>query len=81
MHVAGIDIDIVRTGEDDFYVLEDNLRTPSGVSYMLENRVIMMRLFPELFAQNRIAPVDHYRRNCSTRCAPRRRPPTPRWWC
>ena len=58
VHVAGIDI--VRTGDDDFYVLEDNLRTPSGVSYMLENRVIMMRLFPELFAQNRIAPVDHY---------------------
>ena len=58
VHVAGIDI--VRTGENDFYVLEDNLRTPSGVSYMLENRVIMMRLFPELFAQNRIAPVDHY---------------------
>ena len=58
VHVAGIDI--VRTGENDFYVLEDNLRTPSGVSYMLENRVIMMRLFPELFAQNSIAPVDHY---------------------
>ena len=58
VHVAGIDI--VRTGENDFYVLEDNLRTPSGVSYMLENRVVMMRLFPELFAQNHIAPVDHY---------------------
>ena len=57
-HIAGIDV--VRTGESEFYVLEDNLRTPSGVSYMLENREIMMRLFPELFAQNRVAPVAHY---------------------
>jgi len=56
--VAGIDI--VRTAERQFYVLEDNLRTPSGVSYMLENREVMMRLFPELFARNRIAPVGHY---------------------
>src|SRR5450432_821945 len=46
-HIAGIDL--VRVGEDDFYVLEDNLRTPSGVSYMLENRAVMIRLFPELF--------------------------------
>ncbi len=57
-HIAGIDV--VRTGENDFYVLEDNLRTPSGVSYMLEDREIMMRLFPELFAQNRVSPVGHY---------------------
>src|SRR5690606_28834483 len=42
------------------YVLEDNLRTPSGVSYMLENRRMMMRLFPELFAKQRVAPIDHY---------------------
>ena len=41
-------------------MLEDNLRTPSGVSYMLENRKMMMRLFPELFARQRIAPVEHY---------------------
>jgi uncharacterized circularly permuted ATP-grasp superfamily protein len=41
-------------------VLEDNLRTPSGVSYMLENRKMMMRLFPELFRQQRIAPVERY---------------------
>ena len=46
-HIAGIDI--VRTAADTFYVLEDNLRTPSGVSYMLEDRRMMMRLFPELF--------------------------------
>ncbi len=57
-HVAGIDL--VRTAENEFHVLEDNLRTPSGVSYVLENRKVMMRLFPELFAQMRVAPVDHY---------------------
>jgi len=57
-HIAGIDI--VRAGAGEFYVLEDNLRVPSGVSYMLEDRKMMMRLFPELFARNRIAPVDHY---------------------
>jgi uncharacterized circularly permuted ATP-grasp superfamily protein len=56
--IAGIDL--VRVAENDFYVLEDNLRTPSGVSYMLENRKTMMRLFPELFASHAIAPVDHY---------------------
>jgi uncharacterized circularly permuted ATP-grasp superfamily protein len=57
-HIVGIDI--VRTGPEDFFVLEDNCRTPSGVSYMLENREIMMRMFPELFRENRIEPVDHY---------------------
>ena len=58
VHIAGVDI--VRTGESEFYVLEDNARTPSGVSYMLENREVMMRLFPELFASHRVAPVDNY---------------------
>ncbi|UTD28593.1 circularly permuted type 2 ATP-grasp protein [Bradyrhizobium sp. WD16] len=58
VHIAGIDI--VRVGPDDFYVLEDNARTPSGVSYMLENREIMMRLFPDLFARHRVAPVESY---------------------
>src|SRR6516225_2054172 len=58
VHVAGIDI--VRVDADTFYVLEDNARTPSGVSYMLENREIMMRLFPDLFARYRIAPVENY---------------------
>jgi uncharacterized circularly permuted ATP-grasp superfamily protein len=61
-HVAGIDI--VRAGNADgsgsYYVLEDNLRVPSGVSYMLENRKMMMRLFPELFSMHRVAPVAHY---------------------
>jgi len=57
-HVAGVDI--VKHSDGEYYVLEDNLRTPSGVSYMLENRKMMMRLFPELFAQQLIRPVDHY---------------------
>ena len=58
VHLAGIDL--VRTGERDVFVLEDNCRTPSGVSYMLENREAMMRLFPELFAAHRVAPVELY---------------------
>ena len=57
-HIMGIDI--VRVGESDFYVLEDNCRTPSGVSYMLEDREAMMHLFPELFAGQRVAPVENY---------------------
>ncbi|TAJ23023.1 MAG: circularly permuted type 2 ATP-grasp protein [Rugosibacter sp.] len=57
-HIAGIDL--VRAGEGEYYVLEDNLRTPSGVSYMLEDRKMMMRLFPELFSRQAIAPVEHY---------------------
>ena len=58
VHIAGIDI--VRVDAEDFIVLEDNARTPSGVSYMLENREIMMRLFPDLFARHRVAPVERY---------------------
>ncbi|MBV9518077.1 MAG: circularly permuted type 2 ATP-grasp protein [Hyphomicrobiales bacterium] len=58
VHIAGIDI--VRVDEKEFYVLEDNARTPSGVSYMLENREVMMRLFPELFHAHRVAPVENY---------------------
>jgi uncharacterized circularly permuted ATP-grasp superfamily protein len=57
-HIIGIDI--VRTSESDFFVLEDNTRTPSGVSYMLENRETMMHMFPELFSRNRVAPVEDY---------------------
>ena len=61
-HIAGIDI--VRAaqpgGEAQYYVLEDNLRVPSGVSYMLENRRMMLRLFPELFSRYRVQPVEHY---------------------
>ena len=57
-HVAGVDV--VRADGGRYYVLEDNLRVPSGVSYMLENRKMMMRLFPELFATRSIRPVQHY---------------------
>ena len=61
-HISGIDLVRADHGEHSGqnYVLEDNLRTPSGVSYMLEDRKMMMRLFPELFARQAIAPVDHY---------------------
>ena len=57
-HIAGVDV--VRAGGGEYYVLEDNLRVPSGVSYMLENRKMMMRLFPELFATRLIRPIQHY---------------------
>jgi uncharacterized circularly permuted ATP-grasp superfamily protein len=58
VHIAGVDI--VQTGEGEYHVLEDNLRTPSGVSYMLTNRKVMMRLFPEFFTRQSVAPVEHY---------------------
>ncbi len=57
-HIIGVDI--VRTGENEFFVLEDNARTPSGVSYMLENRETMMQLFPELFQKIKVRPVENY---------------------
>ena len=57
-HIIGVDI--VRIGENEFYVLEDNARTPSGVSYMLENRETMMQLFPELFQRVNVRPVENY---------------------
>ncbi|QGX99077.1 circularly permuted type 2 ATP-grasp protein [Roseovarius faecimaris] len=70
-HIVGIDL--VRTGPDEFFVLEDNARTPSGVSYMLENRETMLRMFPELFSQNRVKSVQSYptdlRRSLAA-CAP-----------
>jgi uncharacterized circularly permuted ATP-grasp superfamily protein len=56
VHIAGIDV--IRVDDKDFIVLEDNARTPSGVSYMLENREIMMRLFPDLFARHHVAPAS-----------------------
>lgn len=72
-HIVGIDL--VRTGPDEFFVLEDNARTPSGVSYMLENRETMLQMFPELFSQNRVKGVQSYptdlRRSLSA-CAPDR---------
>lgn len=60
-HIVGTNI--VRTGEDDFFVLEDNARTPSGVSYMLENRETMLQMFPELFSQIKVQPVSDYPKN------------------
>jgi uncharacterized circularly permuted ATP-grasp superfamily protein len=57
-HIAGIDI--IRADAGEYFVLEDNLRVPSGVSYMVENRKMMMRLFPDLFQRHRVAPVEHY---------------------
>jgi uncharacterized circularly permuted ATP-grasp superfamily protein len=57
-HIAGIDI--IRVDDQDFYVLEDNCRTPSGVSYMLENREMMIRLAPDLFAEHAVMPVENY---------------------
>lgn len=70
-HIVGIDL--VRTGDEEFYVLEDNARTPSGVSYMLENRETMLQMFPELFSRNRVRPVSNYPRDLCTSlgaCAP-----------
>lgn len=70
-HISGIDI--VRTGADEFYVLEDNARTPSGVSYMLENRETMLQMFPELFAKISVREVGDYPLNLLkslSACAP-----------
>jgi uncharacterized circularly permuted ATP-grasp superfamily protein len=58
VHIAGIDL--IRDYDGTFYVLEDNLRTPSGVSYMIENREITKRIFPDLIPQNHVRPVTHY---------------------
>jgi len=70
-HIVGIDL--VRTGPDEFMVLEDNARTPSGVSYMLENRETMMAMFPELFTKVKVRPVSDYPRRLAkslAACAP-----------
>jgi uncharacterized circularly permuted ATP-grasp superfamily protein len=71
-HIVGIDL--VRTSENEFYVLEDNARTPSGVSYMLENRETMLHMFPELFSKISVQRVNTYPlhlRRCLAACAPR----------
>ena len=70
-HIAGVDL--VRVAPTTWYVLEDNLRTPSGVSYMLENRAAQRRLHPEFFLQQKIEPNDHYSdvlRTALRECAP-----------
>ncbi|UWQ18994.1 circularly permuted type 2 ATP-grasp protein [Jannaschia sp. M317] len=77
-HIVGIDL--VRTGPDQFYVLEDNARTPSGVSYMLENRETMLAMFPELFSRNKVQRVSNYPRNLHeslSACAPTKCTDTP----
>ena len=53
-------IDLIRNIDGKFLVLEDNLRVPSGVSYMLENRMVMGEVFPELFTRYRVSPINHY---------------------
>ena len=58
VHISGIDL--IRGADGEFYVLEDNLRTPSGVSYMLENREVTKRIFPDLVAANRVRMVNNY---------------------
>jgi uncharacterized circularly permuted ATP-grasp superfamily protein len=77
-HIVGIDL--VRTGPNDFMVLEDNARTPSGVSYMLENRETMMAMFPELFTRVKVRPVSDYPRQLAASlaaCAPDGAPDKP----
>jgi uncharacterized circularly permuted ATP-grasp superfamily protein len=77
-HIVGTDI--VRTGENEFFVLEDNARTPSGVSYMLENRETMLHMFPELFTQVRVQAVSDYPKNLRrslAACAPQACPGRP----
>ena len=72
-HVVGIDI--IRTGKNEFYVLEDNARTPSGVSYMVQNRETMLHMFPELFSRVRVRPVSDYPKHlgrCMRDCPPER---------
>lgn len=72
-HIVGVDL--VRTGADDFFVLEDNARTPSGVSYMLENRETMLQIFPDLFSRNKVQRVSNYPqmlRQSLEACAPQR---------
>ncbi|MEO1109318.1 MAG: circularly permuted type 2 ATP-grasp protein [Pseudomonadota bacterium] len=73
-HIVGVDL--VRTGPDEFFVLEDNARTPSGVSYMLENRETMLKMFPELFSATNVRNVSDYPRSlrrslaaCAPTCA------------
>jgi len=77
-HIVGIDL--VRTGTDEFMVLEDNARTPSGVSYMLENRETMMAMFPELFSKVNVRPVSDYPARLAkslAACAPEGAPAKP----
>ena len=62
IHICGTDL--IRDGEGNYLVLEDNARCPSGVSYVLENRQAMKRIFPPLFGEYRVRPVENYARSC-----------------
>ena len=81
IHVSGIDL--IRDDDGEFRVLEDNVRVPSGVSYVMTNRRAIAAALPETFSEHRIRPVPATRRSCSPRCAPLRPPvsPTPRSSC
>ena len=80
-HISGIDL--IRAEDGEYLILEDNLRTPSGVSYMIENRVIERRILPEFFASTGSAGWTTTRRSCWTPSAPSPRGARipPRWWC
>ncbi len=81
-HITGTDL--VRDRDGQIYVLEDNMRCPSGVSYVLQNRVVMKRTFPQVFESSRIRPVDDYpsRLRDLLESLWRRRPSRRRgWWC
>ena len=71
VHIAGIDL--IQDPAGEFRVLEDNLRTPSGVSYVLENRMVMKKVFPRVFAQARVQPVEASPPSCARRSWPARR--------
>lgn len=81
IHVVGTDL--IRDAKGQYLVLEDNGRTPSGVSYVLENRVVMKKVFPKLFQQCKVRRVDEYPQHCTTlSCRWRRRTPRRRRaWC
>src|SRR5688572_23933342 len=60
IYISVVGTDLVRLPDGGFYVLEDNLRVPSGVSYMLANRAVMKRVFPRMFSNYGVRPIDHY---------------------
>ncbi|MEI9969987.1 MAG: circularly permuted type 2 ATP-grasp protein [Terracidiphilus sp.] len=69
VYIAVVGSDLLRINTGEFVVLEDNLRVPSGVSYMLTNRRVMKRTFPQLFSSYGVRPIEHYPRCCCPRCA------------
>lgn len=69
VYVAIVGTDLIRIETGEFVVLEDNLRVPSGVSYMLANRQVIKNVFPMLFTSYNVRPIDHYGRCCCIRCA------------